>query len=30
MTEGLAVLAAWMEFLALLGVLAWLVLRRPR
>lgn len=27
-TEGLAVLFAWLEYLALVGVLAWLVLRR--
>lgn len=30
MTEGLALLAGWAEFLLLLGLLAWFLLRRPR
>lgn len=28
MSEGLVVLFAWLEFLGLLALLAWLVLRR--
>lgn len=28
MTEGLVVLVSWVELMALVGVLAWLVLRR--
>ena len=28
-TEGLAVLFAWLEYAALVALLAWLVLRRP-
>jgi hypothetical protein len=29
-TEGLAVLFAWLEYAALVVLLAWLILRRPR
>ncbi len=28
MTEGLVVLLSWVELMAIVGVLAWLVLRR--
>jgi hypothetical protein len=28
MTDGLAILAAWLEFAVMLGVLAWVVLHR--
>jgi len=30
MTDGLALLAAWAEFLVLLAVLGWFLLRRRR